>query len=308
VAVAAAWIRAASPPRGSNGFPHGFDLTLFSVETFICASRKGRNKKLLATFPTLSDGSRMLDCPLVSVHFPKTSGWALRAELITTLGDTNVLLDYDCDPVDPVNPLWIDRQRFLDSRPRGLHPFKVVHGHFPIIKYDLLPRAFRIVMLRDPVDNLISIFYFWRSLFDSSYRGHALYELVKKQRFSLLEFAEIPSLRQLMSRSYFGGYDMRRFDIIGDYSRRAEYMAAVSDTIGMQLLPDRRENVTPLSEERGNVSNDTKTISRLRNLLRNDIMFYERHAGSPKASWLSRPVFVSKSVLHDSLVSCPSGV
>jgi hypothetical protein len=301
------------PDRFGNPYPadpryDGLPNRDTGVETFICARRRPGNKKLLATSPAMFDGSRMLDCPLVSVHFPKTSGWALRAELITTLGDTNVLLDYDCDPVDPVNPLWIDRQRFLDSRPRGLHPFKAVHGHFPIIKYDLLPRAFRIVMLREPVDNLISIFYFWRNLFDSSYRGHALYELVKEQRLSLLEFAEIPSLRQLMSRSYFGRYDMRRFDIIGDYSRRAEYLAAVSAAIGIWLVPDRRENVTPLSEERGNVSNDTKLISRLRDLLRDDIMFYERHTGSPKASWLSRPFFVSKSALHDTLVSRPSRV
>jgi hypothetical protein len=278
-------------------------LYTFWCDPLYWGHKARRNKKLLATSPAMFDGLQMLDCPLVSVHFPKASGSALRAELIAKFGQDNVLHDYDCDPVDPVNPSWIDRQRFLDNRPRSLDPFKVVHGHFQIIKYDLLPRAFRIVMLREPVDNLISIFYFWQSLFDSPYRGHALYELIKKQRLSLLEFAEVPSLRQLMSRSYFGGYDMRRFDIIGDYSRRAEYLAAVSASIGMRLVPDRRENVTPLSEERGNILNDTKLISRLRDLLRDDIMFHERYTGSPRRSSRSKPFFVSTNVLHDTLVS-----
>ena len=121
-----------------------------------------------------------MDCPLISVHFPKAGGSALRSELVAAFGEASILHDYDCDPVDPINPLWMDRDRFMRRRPRGVSPYGVVHGHFPIIKYDLLPKACRIVMLREPVENLISIHYFWRSLFDSAFRGHALYEYVKK--------------------------------------------------------------------------------------------------------------------------------
>jgi hypothetical protein len=54
-----------------------------------------------------------------------------------------------------------------------------------------------------------------------------------------------------MSQTYFGGYDMGRFDIIGTYADRDAFIRAVSDLIGIPLSTHERENVTPASEERG---------------------------------------------------------
>jgi hypothetical protein len=236
--------------------------------------------------------------PIISVHFPKGSGSTLLAELTATFGEAEVFRDYDdCDPIDPANPLCVDEDRFLQNRPHSIQPFNVVHGHFPIVKYDLLLTAFRLVMLREPVDNLISIYYFWRSLFRTAARGHGLFEYAKRQRLSLLDLAEVPRLRRLMSESYFGDYDMRRFDVIGAYDRRAEFFASISSGIGRTLNADRRENVTPVSEERGNVMNDARLIARLRDLLRDDVRFYERHTSRPRRSWLSRSFFMSGAAL-----------
>lgn len=233
------------------------------------------------------DNVPMLDCHLISVHFPKAGGSAFRSELVATFGEASILSDYDCDPVDPTNPLWIDPEGFMRSRPYHVRPYRIVHGHFPIVKYDLVPEAYRVVMLREPIENLISIHYFWRSLFDSPVRGHATYEYVKRQRLSLLALAEIPSLRWLMSKSYFGGYDMRRFSVIGAHERRSEFFASISSLIGRTLDTNRRENITPISEERGNISSDMRLIARLRHLLQDDIRFYERHTNEPRRSWRS---------------------
>jgi hypothetical protein len=234
---------------------------------------------------------------MISVHFPKASGSALLAELTAAFGEAKLFRDYDCDPVDPANPLWVDKDRFLQNRPHSIQPFEAVHGHFPIVKYDLLPTAFRTVMLREPVENLIAIYFFWRSLFDTAARGHGLFEYAKRQRLSLLDLAEVPSLRWLMSKSYFRDYDMRRFDVIGAYDRRAEFIASISLAIGRTLSVDRRENVTPVSEERGNVMNDARLIARLRDLLRDDVRFYEWHTSGPRRSRLSRSIFMSGAAL-----------
>ena len=83
-------------------------------------------------------------------------------------------------------------------------------------------------MLREPVENLISIYYFWKSFFDASFTSHAVFDFVKRQRLSLLEVAEIPCMRRLMSSTYFGGYDMGRFDVIGTYGNRTAFVDAVS--------------------------------------------------------------------------------
>jgi hypothetical protein len=216
-----------------------------------------------------------LDRPLISVHFPKASGSSFRIALEGAFGQSAVLSSYDCDPVDPANPMWINPDWFSRHRPRDVTPFTVVHGHLPIVKYDLLPSAYRVVMLREPVENLISIYYFWRHLISIGQGGHALFQYVRDQRLSLLEVAEIPSMRRLMSRSYFGGYDMGRFDVIGTRDDRTAFIEAVSKLIGVPLSGQIRENVTPPSEERDDVVADGKVIVALRNLLQDDIRFYD---------------------------------
>lgn len=220
----------------------------------------------------------MLDRPLISVHFPKASGSSFRVALEAAFGSQAVLGSYDCDPVDPANPMWICPDWFLRHRPRDVKPYTVIHGHLPIRKYDLLS-ASRVVMLREPVENLISIYYFWKSLFDASFTSHAVFDFVKRQRLSLLEVAEIPCMRRLMSSTYFGGYDMGRFDVIGTYGNRTAFVDAVSKLIGAPLVADIRENITPPSEERDNVLGDAKVIAGLRRLLQDDIRFYEECMG-----------------------------
>jgi hypothetical protein len=173
--------------------------------------------------------------------------------------------------------MWIYPDWFFSRRPRTVHPFTVVHGHLPIQRYDLLPSAYRIVMLREPVENLISIYYYWQSL-PPSVHGNGIYELVKHKRLSLLEVAEIPRMRFLMSQTYFGAYDMRRFDVIGTYANRLAFIHEVSNLIGVPLSARERKNVTPPSEERANVLADTKLLARLRFLLQDDVRFYERFA------------------------------
>ena len=220
-----------------------------------------------------------LDRPLISVHFPKASGSSFRIALEAAFGRPLVQASYDCDPVDPKNPMWIYPDWFLRSRPYDVKPYSVVHGHMPIIKYDLLPTAYRIVMLREPVENLISIYFFWKSLFATEFTSHAVFEFVKNQRLSLLETAEIPCMRRLMSSTYFGGYDMSRFDVIGTLDNRTAFVEAVSRLIGVPLSAHIRENVTPPSEERDNVLADAKVNAALRHLLQDDIPFYEACTG-----------------------------
>lgn len=217
------------------------------------------------------------ECPVISVHFPKAGGSALASQLRAAYGAANVLTSYECDPVDPANPLWWNRDWFMKNRPASILPYAAVHGHIPIIKYDLIPHARRIVMLREPVQNMISIYFYWQSLFEKGVSGHAIFEYAKARQLTLIETAEIPPLRWLMSQTYFCDYDMRRFDVIGAHERRAAFMSAVSALIGKPLSPDGKENVTPPSAARDDAMEDAGLLARLRVLLQDDIRFYEFH-------------------------------
>jgi hypothetical protein len=217
--------------------------------------------------------------PLISVHFPKSGGSAFRASLLAAFGTEKLALAYGFDPVDPANPMWIAPSWFFNRRPQTIAPHTAVHGHIPVSRYDLVPGAARIVMLREPVENLISIYYFWLQSFQTDTVGHAIFEFVKANRLTLLEVAELSALRRLMSSSYFGGYDMRRFDVIGVFERQEAFRTAVSSILGLEIPAAGRVNVTPPSEERGNVLCDTKLMAKLRHLLADDIRFFGALSG-----------------------------
>jgi hypothetical protein len=129
-------------------------------------------------------------------------------------------------------------------------------------------------MLREPVENLISIYYYWLQIFQTDTVEHAIFEFVKANRLSLLEVPELPALRRLMSSSYFGGYDMRRFDVIGVFERQEAFRKAVTSLVDLEIPAEGKVNVTTPSEERGNVLCDTKLMAKLRHLLADDIRFF----------------------------------
>lgn len=216
---------------------------------------------------------------LISVHFPKAGGSALRHVLADAIGESRLLADYSDDPADPANPRWIHPDWYMAHRPTSIAPFAAVHGHFPIVKYDLIGDALRVVLLREPVENVISIYYFWKHLAEQPYEGHGVFNFFKTRGLTLLETAAIPALRRLMSQTYFGDYDMGRFDVIGDFAKRAEYLAAVSRRLSIKLGSDIADNVTPYSRERQEVLADRRMIDRLRDLLLDDVRFYERYVG-----------------------------
>jgi hypothetical protein len=215
---------------------------------------------------------------LISVHVPKAGGSSIGRAFAKAFGESLLLTDND-DPADPTNPRWIHPEWYLARRPRSIAPYRVVHGHFPAFKYDLLPEALRVALLRDPVENLISIYYYWKHLCETAYQGHAIFHLFKSQRLTLLETAAIPALRALMSHTYFGGFDMNRLDVIGDYAKRREYLAAVSERVGLHIDPHLTENVTPFSPERQEVLADRRMMAALHDLLLDDVRLYERYAG-----------------------------
>ena len=117
--------------------------------------------------------------PLISVHFPKSGGSAFRASLVAAFGAETLAFDYESDPVDPANPMWIAPSWSISRRPSTIAPYKAIHGHIAPIKYDLVPRAVRVVMLREPVENLISVYYFWQDSFKNGVVGHGLFEFAK---------------------------------------------------------------------------------------------------------------------------------
>jgi hypothetical protein len=198
---------------------------------------------------------------IVSVHFPKAGGSSLRAQLTMLLGD-QVELDYGHDPLTSTG----DQKAMFPAGKR------VVHGHFRPHRYDSAD-AFRMTFLRYPVANLMSIYFFWKTFPE---HGNPVHTQFLREQPDVFQFALYPALARLMSDTYFGGYDMARFDFIGFHESRAQDIHRLGLTLELPLRSEVHENPTLESLERRVLESGPAAIGRLRDLLAPDVAFYDR--------------------------------
>jgi SAM-dependent methyltransferase len=208
-------------------------------------------------------GASMHPAQVVSIHFPKAAGSSLKAQFVSLLGD-RVTLDYTHDPLTPSGK---EMARF----PQGK---RLVHGHFRAKRYDSANDAYWMTFLRHPIDNLISIYFFWRNLPEEL--GHALHTRFLREQPSILEFAAYPGVTRLMSESYFGDFDIGRLDFIGFYEDREASFSRLAKDLGLPLVASLHENRTSESIERLEIEADISIRRRLNDLLACDLSFYER--------------------------------
>ena len=212
------------------------------------------------------------------MHFPKAGGTSIRGTLAHAFSPADLLLDYDDDPADPDCLKWTAPGSYESNKPTTLRA-RCVHGHFRPDKYDRIDGS-RVVMLRHPVDTMLSIYFFWLQLADTDYTGHRLFETFRSERPSILQLAAFPTLRRLMSHTYFGGYDMANFSAIGDHANREPYFAWIEEAMDVHVQRDIVDNVTVQTEQRDAAHSDLALRAQMSILLADDVSFYERWAGT----------------------------
>ncbi|MGB3513307.1 MAG: sulfotransferase family 2 domain-containing protein, partial [Microcoleaceae cyanobacterium] len=123
-----------------------------------------------------------LGIEIISVHVPKTAGTTFRDVLEQVYGVAGICVD--------------NQLQYPTIKPQ----FRVIHGHFPMIKYEgKFPQAKRIIWLRNPVERLISQYFYWKNLpLENNPFNDPHHKLVIEQNLSIVEFAEMPEMRNLM--------------------------------------------------------------------------------------------------------------
>ncbi len=200
---------------------------------------------------------------LISVHFPKAAGTTLANLLRMVYGDA-LHLDYGHPPHDPKADEPIDRYPQI----------RAVHGHFHADRYREFHEARRITFLREPLDNLISIYFFWQAMPPSGYEAH---ERLLRDKPNIVEFSNYPEVQRLASQSYFGGVDMAAFDLIGFYEDRIRGLERLSALLDVKLDASLWLNSTsyPGGDARRAILEDPRVMGTLRDNLREDIAFYD---------------------------------
>lgn len=205
----------------------------------------------------------MSERPILSVHLPKSGGTSVRGSLERQFGQ-RALFDYGRGPLGP------DRDLVEPGLPEGID---LVHGHFRPARYEAVQDAFRFTFLRQPVDLLLSFYFFWRTM---PHQGLALHRRFLDEQPALEDFATWAPIQRLSSETFFGGYDMARFDFIGFHETRGPDMLRLNALAGLQLEPERRDNVTMNGDtERAEIRADVRRMAALRDLLIDDVRFYE---------------------------------
>ena len=200
---------------------------------------------------------------VVAVHFPKAGGSSLVQQFGAAL-KSQMAIDYSGDPL--AGP----------SGPRAFPAGKsMIIGHFRPDRYDTSD-AFRMTFLRHPVTNVISTYFFLKTVPD---RGHPMHHRFLRDCPSLIEFARDDRIRYLMSRTYFGDFDMKRMDFIGFNESRAQDLERLSGLLGITLSANVHINKTDFGDAYPAAQNDQRLRSELVDILKDDMIFYDRMRG-----------------------------
>ena len=226
---------------------------------------------MLCALEVSSPAKSRASLKLISVHTPKAGGTSLSTALSKALGDA-FQTDYQDDPADPTSERNIASGRYFSRMRRLPDGVSCIHGHFHPGQFHP-GEGLLFTVLRHPVDNIISIYFFWKSL---QSQGQPLHDYFLKNRLNIVEMAQLPLLRYLYSQTYFGGFDMGRFDLIGRHEDRASAFERLSRLTGIDLDVSLHENVTLPDQGRQVLLEDHSTIQKLHNILADDIRFYER--------------------------------
>lgn len=206
---------------------------------------------------------------IIAVHFPKAGGSSLQHQFANLLR-SGIYLNYESNPMD--------KFRYPIDFPRGK---SMVFGHFHPVLYDTT-KAFRMTFLRHPVDNILSIYSFWKNRPPN--RFDKIHHKFLKENPTVYEFCKYSGIANLMSETYFGGFDMKRFDFIGFHETREIDIRRLSELVGAEISPRVHLNPTRYNEQDEYLIHNQNTRNRIADIVKTDIDLYEYVRSLPSAA------------------------
>lgn len=177
-------------------------------------------------------------------------------------GSDQIFLDYPW--TTPASPIELQND------------FKVIHGHFSASKYKDFPSHIkRIAWLRNPIDRLLSHYFYWKQLPVSNQSGD-LHRYVIENQLSLLDFAKLPAIRNHVTQWYIN-IPLSEFYFVGIHEFLAEDWTQLSCLLGFPNLEVARQNSNRSAEYRSfkKSTEYRNTILELMELNSEDIEMYQ---------------------------------
>ena len=211
---------------------------------------------------------------IISVHMPKSAGTSFMKSLEEVYGD-HLLKDYDT----PLRKAAYERnlsalRGSMEIADKGLPGIECVHGHFLPVKYLLYkernPVRF-ITWLRDPVDRMISHYYYWKERYKPG-----ISDLFIDKDATLEEFCLHPHFQNLYSQ-FLWAFPLENFEFIGITEHYDDDFSYFSQKYLSKTLPAKKMNVRR-SENRdiSKYSIDSELLAKIEAFHSKDIELYQR--------------------------------
>ncbi|MEZ4888877.1 MAG: sulfotransferase family 2 domain-containing protein [Chitinophagales bacterium] len=200
---------------------------------------------------------------LISLHIPKTAGTSFRNTLKDIYGEEAII---QLDIHHKNNNIKINAQRADSVELRKKH--LVVHGHFSPLSLKstltITPDIPYITWLRDPVDRVISNYYYLEKRLEEELMEEAKgLNILSKMQRTLLEFAHADKNRNRISK-FLEGMSLDQFLFVGITEHYSEDLKDLSELLGWKNFQEFHHNIT--GNSRKNVSQEDREIIRQLNL------------------------------------------
>jgi hypothetical protein len=219
---------------------------------------------------------------------PKAAGCTVGKYLTTVYGVDRVYKDYVDYPMNPLSPIQRDRSAWRTSAADQIRSIDretvAIHGHFVIEKYHgYFPRARRIAWVRHPASWVISLYYFWKNRpIVYTETTNPVIRRLQQENLGLLEFAEDPTVRDVISRIFLGGLPPEEYDFLGVQEHMNDDLGDLARLMGWPEFDPGRENRSPepaYDERLREIHDDPRVIERLVSLNEGDMALYETVLG-----------------------------
>lgn len=177
------------------------------------------------------------------LHMPKCAGSSIK-KLLESNNKDLLILDYESFFTEPK----IERDKKILQcleQPEILNTEKIVYGHFFPVKYignSSPPNLKLVTIIREPIDRLISHYYFWKS---GDFSSHYLWRKMKEHNWSLTDFILCEEMRNFYCQ-YFTKIPIQFFTYIGIYENLNQSVDLCFSNLGLNINADLlpRENKT----------------------------------------------------------------
>ncbi len=193
---------------------------------------------------------------LLSIHVPRSGTSAFKKLLQKLYGKSAIMYAYDEAKLEAIRE---GKKLAMNTR--------VLHGPFPASQAlkNQFPDAKLITWLRDPVQRVISHYYYWK---DIPPHGNPDHDLFLTRTYTIEEFVEEFSIH-LQVMSLFQSFEVSDFDFIGIAENYSSEIIGLAQLMQWKRYPDYRVHL-----------NENKTLThstemKLKELLKDEIAIYE---------------------------------